>query len=151
LTTNNNNNSLSGNYSSTSSASSFRQESRAGDTGGFGGTSSFHRSSPLRDNYSSTSSASTLVGGGSNISHLHNSNPVTYSTRAAPLLSNDRSDGTKNVTYEFDLHEFAPEEIAIQVNDTMLKVSALRQERSANGSAHREFKREIGRQKRNQR
>ena len=137
----------SGNYSSTSSTSSFRQETNRGsDSGGFAGSNNFHRNSPLRDHYSSTSSASTLVGGSGNASHLVHSNPVTYSTRAAPLASanNERYDGTKNVTYEFDLHEFAPEEIGIQVNDTMLKVSALRQERSGNGSAHREFKREIG-------
>lgn len=133
-------------YSSTSSSSSFRQENNS--SGAAPGLSSFHRNSPLRDQYSSTSSASTLVGGGGvgNSSSYYNPPPVTFATTTSRPVhsSNDRHDGTKNVTYEFDLHDFAPEDIAIQVNDTMLKVNALRRDRSGNSSAHHEFKREIG-------
>jgi HSP20 family molecular chaperone IbpA len=118
-------------YSSTSSTSSFRQEAT-----GLRDTNNFRRNSPLRDPYSSTtSSTSTLIGGGgiSNINQV----PATYST-------SDRIDGAKNVTYKFNLSEFAPEDIAIQVNDTMLKVTALKEERDQRGSTHREFRREIG-------
>ncbi len=127
---NTNNNNQSSSYSS-----SFRQESSSG--GGVGGNS-FHLNSPLRDQYSSTSSTSTLLG--------NQPSPITFSTiTSRPEFSNnDRNDGTKNVTYKFNLSEFAPEDIAIQVNDTMLKVSALRQERDGRGTSHREFKREIG-------
>jgi HSP20 family molecular chaperone IbpA len=120
-----------GNNQSSSYSSAFRQESNNTGSGGF------HRNSPLRDQYSSTSSTSTVIG---------NPPPITFSTiTSRPEFSNtDRNDGTKNVTYKFNLSEFAPEDIAIQVNDTMLKVSALRQERDGRGSSHREFKREIG-------
>ncbi len=122
-----------GNNQSSSYSSSFRQESNTG------GSNNFHQNSPLRDQYSSTSSTSTLIG--------NNQSPMTFSTiTSRPEFSNtDRNtDGTKNVTYKFNLSEFAPEDIAIQVNDTMLKVSALRQERDGRGTSHREFKREIG-------
>jgi HSP20 family molecular chaperone IbpA len=125
-------------YSSTSSSSSFRQ-----DGSGLRDTNNFHRNSPLRDQYSSTtSSSSTLVGGGSN----NNQAPTTFSTGTSrpDYFINDRNDGTKNVTYTFDLNQFAPEDIAIQINDTTLKVTALKQERDAHGSTHREFRREIG-------
>ncbi|CAF0793670.1 unnamed protein product [Adineta steineri] len=120
-----------------SSSSSFRQESNSSNTG----LNNFHHSSPLRDQYSSTNSSSTLLNSGSGIPP-----PVTFSTiTSRPEFSNnDRNDGTKNVTYKFNLSEFAPEDIAIQVNDTMLKISALRQERDGRGTSHREFKREIG-------
>jgi HSP20 family molecular chaperone IbpA len=122
-----------GNNQSSSYSSSFRQESNNNS-----GSNNFHHNSPLRDQYSSTSSASTLIG--------NQPSPVTFSTiTSRPELSNtDRNDGTKNVTYKFNLSEFAPEDIAIQVNDTMLKVSALSQERDARGTSLREFKREIG-------
>ncbi|CAF2522454.1 unnamed protein product [Rotaria sp. Silwood2] len=121
--------------SSYSSSSSFRQESNSSV-----GSNNFHRNSPLRDQYSSTSSTSTLVGSS------NNPTPVTFSTiTSRPEFSNsDRNDGSKLVTYKFNLSEFVPEDIAIQVNDTMLKVSALRQERDGRGTSHREFKREIG-------
>ncbi|CAF1184443.1 unnamed protein product [Rotaria magnacalcarata] len=121
-----------------SSSSSFRQENNGGNSSL--GSTSFHRNSPLRDQYSSTSSASTIVGSS------NNPTPVTFSTiTARPELSTiDRNDGTKLVTYKFNLSEFLPEDIAIQINDTMLKVSALRQERDGRGASHREFKREIG-------
>jgi HSP20 family molecular chaperone IbpA len=58
--------------------------------------------------------------------------------------TNDRNDGAKNVSYKFNLSEFAPEDIAIQLSDTMLKVTALKQERDGRGSTYREFRREIG-------
>lgn len=123
-----------GNNQSNSYSSSFRQESSSSNNAG---ANSFHRNSPLRDQYSSTNSTSTLIG---------NPAPITFSTiTSRPEFSSlDRNDGTKNVTYKFNLSEFAPEDIAIQVNDTMLKISALRQERDGRGSSHREFKREIG-------
>ncbi len=123
-----------GNNQSSSYSSSFRQESSSSNPGSGG----FHRNSPLRDQYSSTNSTSTVIG--------NPPPPITFSTiTSRPEFSNtDRSDGTKNVTYKFNLSEFAPEDIAIQVNDTMLKVSALRQERDGRSSSHREFKREIG-------
>jgi HSP20 family molecular chaperone IbpA len=140
-------NNQSNSYSSTSSSSSFRQEG-SGAGGGGVGTSSFQRNSPLRDQYSSTaSSTSTLVGGGGGGGGSNNHPaPVTFSTMTSrPDYSiNDRTDGTKNVTYKFNLSEFAPEDIAIQVNDTMLKINAVRRERDGHGSSHREFKREIG-------
>lgn len=123
-----------GNNQSSSYSSSFRQETSGNNNAG---SNSFHRNSPLRDQYSSTSSTSTI---------LANPPPVTFSTiTSRPEFSNiDRNDGTKNVTYKFNLSEFSPEDIAIQVNDTMLKITALRQERDARNSSHREFKREIG-------
>jgi HSP20 family molecular chaperone IbpA len=129
-------NNQSNSYSS--SSSSFRQEGGAGSSTG---SSSFHRNSPLRDQYSSpTSSTSTLIGNNGN------QTPVTFSTiTSRPELSvSERNDGAKNVTYKFNLSEFAPEDIAIQVNDTMLKINAIRQERDGHGTSHREFKREIG-------
>jgi HSP20 family molecular chaperone IbpA len=140
-------NNQSNSYSTTSSTSSFRQESSGA---GLGNSSIDHRSSPLRDQYSSTSSASTLTGGGGGggmTSSYSNQAPVSSSMASIrPLQSiNDRYDGVKNVTYDFDLHEFKPEDISIQVNDLMLKVSALRRECASTGSSHREFKREIGR------
>jgi len=126
-----------------SSSSSFRQEG-----GNSTGSSNFHRNSPLRDQYSSTSSTSTLVGSAGS-----NQAPVTFSTiTSRPEFSGgDRNDGTKNVTYKFNLSEFAPEDIAIQVNETMLKISALRQERDGCSTSHREFKREIGKKERKKR
>ncbi|CAF0864965.1 unnamed protein product [Rotaria sordida] len=119
-------------YSSTSSASSFRQDGPS-----FRETSSFNRNSPLRDQYSSTSSASTLIGG--------NNNPSsgTFST-FTPKQNYSTNDGIKNVTYKFDLNQFAPEDIGIQVNDTMLKVTAVKEERNGRNSSQREFRREIG-------
>ncbi|CAF3322663.1 unnamed protein product [Rotaria socialis] len=124
-------------YSSTSSASSFRQDAPI-----LRETGSFTRNSPLRDPYPSTSSTSTLVGGGG-ISNNNNQSSATFiSTKN--YSTNDRNDGAKNVTYTFDLNQFAPEDISIQVNDTMLKVAAVKQERDGRGSTHREFRREIG-------
>lgn len=122
---------------STSSSSSFRQETNNGATAT--PTVNHHQHSPLRDQYSSTSSTSTVI----------NNQPaaVTFSTITARPENTiaDRTDGMKNVTYKFNLSEFAPEDIAIQVNDSLLKVSALRQERDGHSTSHREFKREIGR------
>lgn len=123
-------------YSSTSSTSSFRQEGPS-----YRETSSFARNSPLRDPYSSTSSASTLIGGGSNNINQSSTNYTTRQTSS----TNDRVDARKNVTYTFDLQQFAPEDISIQVNDTMLKVTAVKQQRDGRGSTHNEFRREIGR------
>jgi HSP20 family molecular chaperone IbpA len=126
-----------GSYSTTSSTSSFRQEGP-----GQRETSHYRRNSPLRDQYSSTaSSASTLIGGSHN-----NQAPASFAsfTSRPEYSTNDRNDGVKQATYKFDLHQFAPEDIAIQVNDTMLKVTALRQEREGRGSSQREFRREIG-------
>jgi HSP20 family molecular chaperone IbpA len=128
-------NNQSNSYSSTSSTSSFRQ-----DGSGLRDTNNFRRNSPLREPYSSTtSSTSTLVGG-------NNQAPVTFSTITSrpDYSTNDRHDGTKNVTYKYNLSDFAPEDIAIQVNDTMLKITALKQQRDGRGSTHREFRREIG-------
>lgn len=135
-------NNQSSSYSSSSSSSAFRQESNNGGGVSNIGSSTFHRNSPLRDQYSTTSSTSTIVGSS------NNSTPVTFSTiTARPEFSpSDRSDGTKFVTYKFNLSEFLPEDIAIQINDTMLKISALRQERDGRGTSYREFKREIGKQ-----
>ncbi|CAF4511243.1 unnamed protein product, partial [Rotaria magnacalcarata] len=127
-------------YASTSSTSSFRQDAPI-----LRETSSFTRNSPLRDPYPSTSSTSTLVGGVSN-NNNHNNNNNQSSTRFASTKNystTDRNDGAKNVTYTFDLNQFAPEDIAIQVNDTMLKVTAVKQERDGRGSTQREFRREI--------
>lgn len=134
-----NNFNLGGNSQSSSFSSSFRQESSSSsNTGGANNSTSSHfiHQNPLRDQYSSTSS--TIVS--------NQPSPVTFSTiTARPDQSiSDRHDGTKNVTYKFNLSEFAPEDIAIQINDTMLKVSALRQERDGHSTSHREFKREIG-------
>ena len=124
-------------YSSTSSTSSFRQEGPS-----LRETSSFRRNSPLHDKYSSTtSSTSTLVG-------ANTSNPAPALNPTTTLRSDysmhDRNDDTKSVTYKFDLNQFAPEDIAIQVNDTTLKVTAIKQERDGHSSTHREFRREIG-------
>jgi len=134
-------NNPSSSYSSTSSTSSFRKEGP-----GLRDTSSFRQNSPLRDPYSSTgSSTSTLIGGGGGGLNT-NQTPVTFSTiTSRPNYStNDRNDGAKTVSYKFNLSEFAPEDIAIQLNDTMLKVTALKQERDGRGSTYREFRREIG-------
>jgi len=134
-----NNFNLGGNTQASSFSSSFRQESSSSsNTGGANNSTSSHfiHQNPLRDQYSSTNS--TIVS--------NQPSPVTFSTiTARPEQSiSDRHDGTKNVTYKFNLSEFAPEDIAIQINDTMLKVSALRQERDGHSTSHREFKREIG-------
>jgi len=106
-------------------SSSYRQESSSSSNTG---STNF----PVRDQYSSTI--------------VSNSSPMSFSTiTARPEFSNsDRNDGTKNVSYKFNLSEFAPEDIAIQVNETMLKISALRQEQDSRGTSYREFKREIG-------
>ncbi|CAF2522442.1 unnamed protein product [Rotaria sp. Silwood2] len=125
-------NNQTGSYSSTSSTSSFRQ-----DGSGLREANSFNRNSPLRDPYSSTSSASTLIGGNTN----QPSNTFSTLTSRQNYSTND---GLKNVTYKFDLNQFVPEDIAIQVNDTMLKVTAVKQERDGHSSTHREFRREIG-------
>ncbi|UJR26619.1 hypothetical protein I4U23_007938 [Adineta vaga] len=130
-------NNQSSTYSSTSSSSSFRQ-----DNSGLRDTNNFHRNSPIRDPYSSTSSTSTLIGGNN-----HHPAPTTYSTtisRPEFITTNDRNHETKNVTHTFDLHQFAPEDIAIQVNDTVLKVTAIKQQRDGHSSTHQEFRREIG-------
>lgn len=133
--------------SSFSSSSTYRKESTTNNNNGTTGlstSSSFIRNSPIRDQFS-TSSSSTLIGGHS--SNLNSPAPVTHSTgftSRSNFSTLGGQDGMKTVTYEFDLRDFAPEDIAIQVNDTTLKVSALSQERSENSSSHREFKREIG-------
>jgi len=144
LSTNNYNygNNQSSSYSTTSSSSSFRQDGPV-----YRDSNNFRRSSPLRDQYSSTtSSASTLIGGGS----VHNNNNNFSTTPFSTLSSRpdyERNESGKNVTYKFNLSEFAPEDIAIQVNDTMLKITALKQERDGRGSSQREFRREIGKKK----
>lgn len=130
-------------YSSTSSTSSFRQEGPS-----LRDSHPARRPSPSRDPYSSTtSSTSTLIGGtGFNNNYNNNPAPTTFSTLTSrPDYSTvDRYDSGKEVTYKFNLSEFSPEDIAIQVNDTMLKITALKQERDGRGSTHREFRREIG-------
>lgn len=132
-------NNPSNSYSSTSSASSFRQEGPS-----LRDSHPARRTSPSRDQYSSTtSSTSTLIGG---TGFNNNPAPTTFSTLTSrPDYSTvDRYDSSKEVTHKFNLSEFAPEDIAIQVNDTMLKITALKQERDGRGSTHREFRREIG-------
>lgn len=138
-------NNPSNSYSSTSSTSSFRQE-------GTGLRDGHHvrRTSPSRDPYSSTTSSTSTLIGGTGFNNNYNNNPPTTTTfstlTSRPDYSTvDRYDGSKEVTYRFNLSEFAPEDIAIQVNDTMLKITALKEERSGHGSTHREFRREIGR------
>ncbi|CAF1027250.1 unnamed protein product [Didymodactylos carnosus] len=125
-------------YSSTSS-SSYRQ-----DGGKDFGNSSFHRNSPLRDHIASTSSTSSTLGGGSSL--LNSQGPTTYSTITSrpDYTISDRGDGTRVINYTFNLSEFAQEDIAIHVNDTMLKVTASRNEQDGHSSSLREFKREIG-------
>lgn len=137
-------NNPSNSYSSTSSTSSFRQEGP-----GLRDGHPVRRASPTRDQYSSTtSSASTLIGGTglNNNNYTNNPTSTTFSTLPArqDYSTVDRYDGGKEVTYKFNLSEFAPEDIAIQVNDTMLKITALKEERNGRGSTHREFRREIG-------
>jgi HSP20 family molecular chaperone IbpA len=134
-------NNPSNSYSSTSSTSSFRQEGPS-----LRDTNTFRRNSPLRDPYSSTTSSTSTLIGGTGINQNNNQAPVTFSTLTSrpDYSTNDRNDGAKDVIYKFNLSDFAPEDIAIQVNDTMLKVTALKQERDGRGSSHREFRREIG-------
>ena len=48
------------------------------------------------------------------------------------------------VVYKFNMSEFRPEDIAITVTDTTLKIHALREETESGGKTYREFKREIG-------
>lgn len=130
------NNNQTSSYSSTSSTSSFRQDGPS-----LRETTSFNQTNPLRDQYASTSSTSTVLGGSN-----QNPAPSTYSTFTSRqnYSNNDRNDTAKNVVYKFDLQQFAPEDIGIQVNDTTLKVTAVKQERDGYGSTHREFRREMG-------
>jgi len=132
-------NNQSNNYSSTSSTSSFRQDAPA-----FRDTD-YRQHTPLRDPYSSTTSSTSTLIGGTGI-NKNSQAPVTFSTLTSrpDYGTTDRNDGAKDVTYNFNLSEFAPEDIAIQVNDTMLKITALKQQRDGRGSTHREFRREIG-------
>ncbi|CAF1647161.1 unnamed protein product, partial [Didymodactylos carnosus] len=121
-------------YSSTWS-SSYRQE------GGTGlGNSSFHRSSPLRDHITSTtSSISSTLDGGRNL--LNNQAPITYSTITSrpDYTISDGGDGTKTVSYKFSLDGFTPKDIRIEINGTMLKITAIREERDNS----RKFEQEI--------
>ncbi|CAF0886954.1 unnamed protein product [Brachionus calyciflorus] len=91
-------------------------------------SSSMSRQSPFRD----THSPSRVILSARNQNQSNQSSTVVQSTQP--------------VTYKFNMSEFRPEDIAITVTDTILKVHALREENDSRGAGktYREFKREIG-------
>ncbi|CAF1088843.1 unnamed protein product, partial [Didymodactylos carnosus] len=123
------------------SASKNQEDQNARQEGGTGlGNSSFHRSSPLRDHITSTtSSISSTLDGGRNL--LNNQAPTTYSTITSrpDYTISDGGDGTKTVSYKFSLDGFTPKDIRIEINGTMLKITAIREERDNS----RKFEQEI--------
>jgi HSP20 family molecular chaperone IbpA len=72
--------------------------------------------------------------------------PIAHSTASASAAPQLRSNLNEPVLYKFNMSEFRPEDIAITVTDTTLKIHAVREERDYNssGNTYREFKREIG-------
>lgn len=75
-----------------------------------------------------------------NNNNNNNSDPLVSSTTTI------NSSGQSTAVYKFNMSEFRPEDIAITVTDTTLKVHAVREESDQRGAGktYREFKREIG-------
>lgn len=67
-------------------------------------------------------------------------------TAATGTTTIANGEGGPAASYKFNMSEFRPEDIAITVTDTTLKIHALREESDlrGNGKTYREFKREIG-------
>jgi HSP20 family molecular chaperone IbpA len=82
------------------------------------------------------------------------SSPSSYNNNnnkqsARPIASTTVSTGSPQstpATFKFNMAEFRPEDIAITVTDTTLKIHAVREEADSHGAGktYREFKREIG-------
>jgi HSP20 family molecular chaperone IbpA len=132
------------------------------------------RNSPFRDNsspaklvqqqQSSTQKRSSdLLNSSSASSSSFNNSTSHFSNESSNLNNNsnfsntillNNNNNTNNVSnnnsqpvvYKFNMSEFRPEDIAITVTDTTLKIHALREETDlrGNGKTYREFKREIG-------
>lgn len=96
-----------------------------------------YKPSPLRE----IESPCRINRNNQNSSHLVSSGTVTSSS-----ANSNASLSTQPVTYKFNMSEFRPEDIAITVTDTILKVHAVREESDnrGTGKTYREFKREIG-------
>lgn len=98
--------------------------------------------------------STTNVSGPSNLNLK--SSPVREIESSSRIRNNQNSSLTSTTslnsassqpaTYKFNMSEFRPEDIAITVTDTILKVHAVREESDnrGTGKTYREFKREIG-------
>ena len=108
------------------------------------------RNSPFRDNASPSrasfsTSASRNFASNRDDTTLSSTTPSTHSTFTnSPLVAEPKVNSP--AIYKFNMSEFRPEDIAITVTDTTLKIHALREENDMRGSgkSYREFKREIG-------
>lgn len=97
---------------------------------------------------SSSASSSSFNNSTSHFSN-ESSNLNNNSNLSNTVLLNNNNNVNSNsqpVVYKFNMSEFRPEDIAITVTDTTLKIHALREETDlkGNGKTYREFKREIG-------
>lgn len=92
-----------------------------------------------RPNYA-TSTGTPYYTSTNNNNNNNNSDPLVSSTTTI------NSSGQPTAVYKFNMSEFRPEDIAITVTDTTLKVHAVREESDQRGAGktYREFKREIG-------
>jgi HSP20 family molecular chaperone IbpA len=104
------------------------------------------RSSDLLNSSSASSSSFN-----NSTSHFSNessnlNNNSNFSNTVLINNNNVSSSNSQPVVYKFNMSEFRPEDIAITVTDTTLKIHALREETDlrGNGKTYREFKREIG-------
>lgn len=109
------------------------------------------RQSPFRDTQSP--SRSTLLNSTSRLANTSTQQSTSQSqlqpaqTTTTTITSNSNSSSSvQPAIYKFNMSEFRPEDIAITVTDTSLKVHAVREESDYRGSGktYREFKREIG-------
>jgi HSP20 family molecular chaperone IbpA len=102
-------------------------------------SSSGMRNSPLRDTQSPGRSILRNAA-------QQQQQPLVPQPPATQLFSNYEAQSQSPVVYKFNMAEFKPEDIAITVTDTTLKVHAVREESDfqSSGNTYREFKREIG-------
>lgn len=140
--------------SSTSSSSSSQQQSSNLRNSPYRDTQS-----PSRVNLQSSSSSqssntqqrnnaygqqSSSTGAATGASPFYSSiNEPSFTSSVSPAVS---TGGAPLTVYKFNMSEFRPEDIAITVTDTTLKVHAVREESDPRGAekTYREFKREVG-------
>jgi HSP20 family molecular chaperone IbpA len=103
--------------------------------------SSAMRQSPFRDN-----SSPSRIGQMSLMNSSFNNAFNTPFFNDSPSISISTNSNSSPALYKFNMSEFRPEDIAITVTDTTLKVHAVREENESRGTgkSYREFKREIG-------
>jgi len=106
-------------------------------------SSSTMRQSPFRETQSPSRS---ILNSARNTSQSSQFNTLSTNNSNTVAASSSSSSSSQPVSYKFNMSEFRPEDIAITVTDTILKIHAVREESDnrGTGKTYREFKREIG-------